>query len=378
MQKWKIPLYKVMVNKDDKKIISRIIDRGTFWAMGPEIEEFETALSNYIGTKFCVSFNSGTSALHGSLISYGIGSGDHIAVPSFTFIATVNSPLMVNAVPQFIDIEEKTLGLDPEKLEKLITKKTKAIIPIHYGGLPCQIDKISSVSKITKKILIEDAAEAIGSKFKNKKIGTFGDSAIFSFAGNKVITTGEGGAVITNSEKIYKKLKLIRSHGRLDKQNYFQSISKPEYVSLGYNWRMSSITAALGIIQLSRIDTIINLRRKKARALNSKLKKIKEIIIPQEPKESLHTYQMYPIRLANLKIKNKLMKFLEQKRIMTKIFFHPVHLSKFYKNRNLSSHNLSITEKISDQILCLPIYPDLKTEEINYICNSISEFFEKS
>lgn len=378
MQKWKIPLYKVMVNKDDKKIISRIIDRGTFWAMGPEIEEFETALSNYIGTKFCVSFNSGTSALHGSLISYGIGSGDYIAVPSFTFIATVNSPLMVNAVPQFIDIEEKTLGLDPEKLEKLITKKTKAIIPIHYGGLPCQIDKISSISKIMKKILIEDAAEAIGSKFKNKKIGTFGDSAIFSFAGNKVITTGEGGAVITNSEKIYKKLKLIRSHGRLDKQNYFQSISKPEYVSLGYNWRMSSITAALGIIQLSRIDTIINLRRKKARALNSKLKKIKEIIIPQEPKGSLHTYQMYPIRLANLKIKNKLMKFLEQKRIMTKVFFHPVHLSKFYKNRNLSSHNLSITEKISDQILCLPIYPDLKTEEINYICNSISEFFEKS
>lgn len=378
MQKWKILLYKVMVNKDDKKIISRIIDRGTFWAIGPEIEEFETALSNYIGTKFCVSFNSGTSALHSSLISYGIGSGDHIAVPSFTFIATVNSPLMVNALPQFIDIEEKTLGLDPEKLEKLITKKTKAIIPIHYGGLPCQIDKISSISKIMKKILIEDAAEAIGSKFKNKKIGTFGDSAIFSFAGNKVITTGEGGAVVTNSEKIYKKLKLIRSHGRLDKQNYFQSISKPEYVSLGYNWRMSSITAALGIIQLSRIGTIINLRRKKARALNSKLKKIKEIIIPQEPKESLHTYQMYPIRLANLKIKNKLMKFLEQKRIMTKVFFHPVHLSKFYKNRNLSSHNLPITEKISDQILCLPIYPDLKTEEINYICNSISEFFEKS
>src|SRR3989344_4049287 len=210
------------------------------WTLGPEVEEFEKKLANYVGTDYCVTFNSGTSAGHAALIAIGIKPKEEIIVPSFTFIATANMALMVNAKPKFVDIEEQTLGLDPAQVEQSITKKTRTILPIHYAGLPCKIDEIAIIAKKKKIPLIEDAAESLGARIGNKMVGTFGGISIFSFAGNKTLTTGEGGALTTNSKKLFEKLKLIRSHGRLDKQNYFSSINKSDYVSLGYNWRMSS------------------------------------------------------------------------------------------------------------------------------------------
>jgi perosamine synthetase len=373
---WKIPLYKIHTDKEDLNSISRVIKRGTDWALGKEINELEEQISKYIGSRYCVTFNSGTSALHGSLIACGIKQGDSVIVPSFTFIATPNSVLMTGAKPKFVDIEEKSLGINPDLIPSLITKNTKAIIPIHYAGLPCKIHEIQQHAKKYDLFLIEDAAEALGSKIKNKMVGRFGDMAIFSFAGNKVLTTGEGGCITTDSKKLYEKLKLIRSHGRADRQNYFSSMQKPVYTILGYNWRMSSITAALAISQLSKIEKLINLRRKNASYYSNRLKKYPFIQTPDEKSTIRNSYQLYSVRLKNNLQRDKLMKFLTKKGIMTKVFFYPVHKTPFYTKMKLN-YKLSVTEKISNQILSLPMYPGLLQEELEFICDSIDEFMEQ-
>lgn len=378
MIKWKIPLYKILVEKEDVTAVSNVINRGMDWAVGPEIEDFEKKLSNYVKSDYCLSFNSGTSALHAALLALGIQKGDEVISPAFTFIATSNSALMVNAMPKFVDIEETTCGLDPIKLKNQITEKTKVIIPVHYAGLPCKIDQICKIAKQAKISLIEDAAESIGATVNKKMTGTFGDLSVFSFAGNKIITTGEGGAIVTNSRKLYEKLKLIRSHGRIDKQNYFSSTMTPNYVTIGYNWRMSSMTAALGLSQLSRIEKLISLRRKNANYFFTRLNKFEDIILPREPEGYRHVYQLYSIRLHNKIMRNRMMEFLSKKGIMTKIFFSPIHLTKFYKGRRYAgTKNLEVTERVADQILSIPMFPGLKKEDLDYICDSISEFMEK-
>jgi len=374
---WKVPLYKIHSDSNDQKAVSKVIKRGMNWAIGPEIEQFEELLAKYLKRKFCVTFNSGTSALHASLLSLGIKSTDEVIVPSFTFIATVNSILMVNAKPKFVDIEKETLGLNPNLLESAINSKTKAIIPIHYAGLPCRVDEIKKITKKHKIALIEDAAESFGAKIKNKKVGTFGDLSILSFAGNKLLTTGEGGAVLTDSKPLYDKLKLIRSHGRKDLSNYFLSSDSPQYVSLGYNWRMSSISAALGISQLKKLDKLISLRQKNAKFYHNKLKKIDEIQFPNIPYDFTHVYQLYSIILPNHKVQKNLKNFLTKKGIMTKIFFDPVHKTDFYKKTIHQKFNLPVTLTVSKQIISLPLYPTMTKNELNYVCDSILQFFKK-
>ena len=372
---WKIPLYKIFTDREDNRAVNKVLQRGMDWAIGPEIAEFEKKLASYIGTKYCIAFNSGTSAGHAALLAININSGE-VIVPSFTFISTANWPLMVNAKPKFVDIEEENFGLNPERVKSEITKNTKAIIPIHYGGLPCKIIEINRIARNKKIPLIEDCAEALGTKIKGVSVGTFGQMSIFSFAPNKILTTGEGGAICTDSRKIFEKLQLIRSHGRLINENYFKTSQLPNYISIGYNWRMSSMTAALGLSQFDKLDRIIQLRRRHARFYVLKLKKINEIKLPDEPKDHLHVYQLFTIQLKNNLIRHKLQKFLASKGIMTKVFFEPIHLSKFYKKSGFGKKSLSNTEKISRTVLSLPIFPGLKSEEITHICDSIKEFFQ--
>ena len=374
--KWKIPLYKVDWDKEDVKTVTNVIKRGMDWAIGPEIEEFEKSLANYHDSKYCVVFNSGTSAGHAALLSLNLKPSSEVIVPSFTFIATANWPLMVGTKPIFSEIEEETLGMDPSYLNSIISKKTKVIMPIHYGGMPCKITEIKKFAKQHKLILIEDSAESIGSTIGNKKAGSFGDMSILSFAGNKVLTTGEGGAVIVNSKKLYEKLKLIRSHGRQINSNYFHTTKTPNYISLGYNWRMSSMTAALGISQLRKLETLISKRRKNSIYLSSKLKKYSEITLPLDYKNHKNVFQLYTIRIRGKNLRNNLMKFLEKRGIMSKIFFEPVHLSKFYSKNMNKKISLPVTEKISQQVLTLPMYPSLTKNEINFISDTINEFFE--
>ncbi len=371
---WKIPLFKINVTKSDINSVTNVIKRGTDWACGQEINQLENKLSNYIGTKYCLVFNSGTSAGHAVLHALNI-KNQQVIVPSLSFIATANWPLMVGAKPQFCDIENSTLGMDPSKLQQKITKNTKVIMPIHYAGLPCKINEIKKIASENHIPLIEDAAESIGASIKNKKVGTFGEASIFSFAANKVLTSGEGGAVVTNSKSLFEKLKLIRSHGRSLKENYFASIQNPNYVSLGFNWRMSSITAALALSQLNRLDSLIKMRQKNAKYLIKKLQKFKEITFHSTPKDYVHVYQLFTIMLPNTKTRNELSNFLTKKGIMSKVFFVAIHKTNFYKKLKSNYSDLSTTENICDRILSLPMYPDLKETEMDLISKSIEEFF---
>ena len=374
---WRIPLYKVSNDSSEIKAISKVIKRGMDWAIGPEVEKFENDLAKYIGTRYCVSFNSGTSAGHAALLSYNLKNNDQVLVPSFSFIATANWPLMVNAITKFVDIEEINYGMNPKNIEESISKKTKIIMPTHYAGLPCKIDEIRRISKKNKITLIEDAAESIGSKINKQKVGTFGEVAIFSFAGNKILTSGEGGAVVTDSKEKFEKLKLIRSHGRKTIKNYFSNIQTPRYVELGYNWRMSSITAALCLSQLNKIEKLINLRRQNAKYYQKKLAKIDGLKIHAEPKGYKHVYQLFSVQLPSKRIRDGLSKFLAKKGIMSKVFFEPIHLTKHFSNYKIKQERLKITETVSERILSLPMYPELTKEEITEITGSINEFLEK-
>jgi perosamine synthetase len=374
----KIPLYKVYCDEEDVEAVTRVIKRGTYWAIGPEIEEFEKAVANYIDKKYCVSFNSGTSALHAILLACNIKSGDDVIVPSFTFIATANAALFVGAKPVFADVDDVTFGLDPHDVKSKITRKTKAIMPIHYGGLPCPIEELREIAEDNDLMLFEDAAESIGASVNGRKVGSFGDAAMFSFCGNKVITTGEGGTIVTDSGEIYERLKLIRSHGRLESEPYFMTAKTLDYVALGYNWRMSSFTAALGLSQMRKLDKVAEMRRRNAEYLTSKLSGIDEVEVPLSPKGYFHVYQMYTVRVkGGRKEREALKNHLKNKGIMTKVYFEPVHQTYFYRKRvGHKGCKLPVTERLSGEVLTLPLYPTMTIEDMDYVVESVKEFFQ--
>jgi len=370
---WKIPLFKMYWDEEDVSAVSEAIRSGMNWAVGPNVAKFEEEIANYIGTKYCLTFNSGTSATHAALLAHGVAPGDEVIVPSFTFIATANTPQFVGAKPVFADIEENTFGLDPEDVVERITPKTRAIMPVHYGGCPCRIQELREIADDHDLLLIEDAAEAFGASIGGRKVGTFGDSAMMSFCQNKIITTGEGGAMVTDSRDVYEKMKLIRSHGRLETADYFSTTAVMDYVSLGYNFRMSNITAALGVSQLGKVEDIIKMRRADAAYYIQRLRaEVPDCIIPKLPEDYYHVYQLFSLRVKD---RDALIQHLEGKGIMTKIYFSPVHYTHFYRSQMKDSYALPITEKISEDIISLPFYPGISRDDIDYVIDSIKEFY---
>ena len=345
-----VPLFEIYNDEEDIKLISEEIASGKFWAVGSRVSEFEEKIAEYIGTKHALTFNSGTSALHASLLAQGIGKNDEVIVPSFTFIATANCALFVGAKPVFADIEEKTCGLNPDSVQDLINKNTKAIIPVHYG------------------------AEAFGASVDGKNVGTFGDLNVLSFCQNKIITTGEGGAIVTDSDEIYEKLKLIRSHGRLEGADYFSSSDLFDYIDVGFNWRMSNLTATLGISQINKADKIIEMRQKNVEYLSKRLiEETDSVVVPEVPKGYNNVYQLFSIFADN---RDELIKYLADNGISSKIYFHPVHQSKFYKNELGYDVTLPITESIFEKTITLPMFPSLTTEQMDYVAETVGKFYK--
>jgi perosamine synthetase len=372
---WKIPLFKMYWDDEDIAQVNAAIKSGMNWALGPQIPLFEKMIADYIGTDYCLTFNSGTSALHATLLAYGIGHGDEVIVPSFTFIATANAPQFVGAKPVFADIEDVTFGLDPSDVEAKITAKTKVILPIHYGGFPCKIRELQKIADEHGLMLIEDAAEAFGARVGDRKVGTFGDSAIMSFCQNKIITTGEGGAVVTNNRDLYEQMKLIRSHGRPDTVDYFSTTEILDYVSLGYNFRMSTMTAALGISQVHKVECIIAQRRTDAEYYRSGLNSVPNLSVPHEVAGTFPVYQLFSIKS---KKRDDLIKYLEREGIMTKIYFPPVHKTHYYQNVLGYSCSLPVTDIVSEEIVSLPFYPGITRDDMDLVIQAIKEFEAKS
>lgn len=373
---WKIPLFKIYSDDDDVEQVAGVIRSGMNWATGPKVNELESRVAEYVGMKYAVTLNSGTSALHSLLLAHGIGKGDEVIVPSFTFIATANCPFFVGARPKFADVEKDFYGLDPESVEKCITKKTKAIMPVHVGGYACRIEELNDIANDHGLLLIEDAAESLGAKVGGRMVGTFGESSMFSFCGPKVITTGEGGIVVTDSQEIYEKIKLIRSHGRADTKDYFSTNEYLDYITLGYNFRMSNITAALGVAQMDKLDKIIAIRRKNAEYLTKAIIRAGGMVkTPSPAKDHFHLFQMYTIESDN---RDALMNYLGDAGIMAKVYFPPVHLSHFYRNVLKYSPSLPVTEELAQRCLTLPMYPQLTKDEMDYMAGKIGEFSQRN
>ena len=299
-----------------------------------------------------------------------------------SFIATANCVILAGAKPIFAEIEEETIGLDPEDVKEKINNRTKAIIPVHYGGKVCKhIEELRKIADDHNLLLIEDNAESFGANINNKLAGTIGHAGMFSFCQNKIITTGEGGAICTNDEEIYKKLLLIRSHGRVENPgvDYFSSIYDMDYIQVGYNFRLPTICAALGISQLKKIEKIIKIRRQKGKYYDKFLEDIHEIQIIPELKDSQTVYQLYSIMLKNPEKRSDLQQFLLENRIYTKVYFNPIHLKTFYKKKfGYYEGDLPKTEQLSKRLLTLPLSLRFADNDQNHIINKIKEFFNNN
>jgi len=371
-----LPLFKMSNGKESAEAASSVLLRESSWACGPEIEEFEKKFADYIGRKYAVSFNSGTSALHAMFLAYSIGKRSDVIIPSFTFIATANSVKATSARPIFGDIEEETYGLNLADIENRITNETKAIMPIHYAGCPardiCEIAELASVHDL---FLFEDAAQSLGASIGSRRVGTFGDCAMFSFCQDKIITTGgEGGILVLDDKHMYQMLKLIRSHGRADDASYFTSHSAGQYVSHGYNWRLSSMQAAIGIAQMSKMEENIEKRKRNKEVYIEKLKNIYDIELPAIPYSFNHVYQKFTIRIKNNK-RDKVREYLSKNGIGCKAYFDvPVHKTMYYTTS--VEHNLPITEKVASEVLSIPMYPSLGEDDIIFITDKIKEALE--
>ena len=342
--KLQIPLYKVAWTKEDVMAVTQIIRRGMYWTGGKENIQLEEAVSRYLDRRHGLAFNSGTSALTALLLAYDItGSWDEVIVPAFTYPATVDAVRFAGAAPVFADIEEETYGLDIDDVERRITDKTKAVIAVHIYGLPCNMVELRDLVDRHGLLLIEDAAEALGAESLGVKCGSYGDGAILSFAGNKIVTTGEGGMTLTDSLDIKKRLVEIRKER---------------------NWCLSTIQAALGLTQFNKLDKFLVKRRQNAYYLSKKmypLHSIGKIRLPHLPEGSTHSYQFYTIRVESGR--DALKGYLEEKGIDTKVYFPAMH-------------PLPIAEKVASQVLTLPMYSGLKTEEMDYIAEAVREFVE--
>ncbi len=372
---WNIPLFKQYWDEEDIEAVKRVIQRGSFWATGPEISLFEERVAALVGKKQALAFKSGTSGLHSVLLAYGI-KGREAIVPSFTFVATASSVVLAGGKPVFAEVELNSYGLDPEDVKERITGKTRAIVPVHYGGGACkEIRALKEIAEDKGLLLIEDAAESFGAELAGQKVGSFGNAAMFSFCQSKAITTGEGGIIVTDDRKVFDRMKLIGSHGRLEQgRDYFSSIEEMDYEQVGYNFRMPTMVAALGISQLAKMEKLAGMRRKNAEYLSSKLSGIDGLRTPKAVEESSHVFQMYTIEVEGKR--NELQQHLAKKGIMSKIYFEPVHLKTAYRKEfNCKQGNLPFTEALSKRVLTLPMYAGMKKEELNYVIESIGDFF---
>lgn len=330
------------------------------------VKELEQKIAKYCGTKYAIGINSGTDALYLSLWALGIKQGDEVITTPFTFIATVECISLLNAKPVFVDVDYETYNIDVDLIEKKITKKTKAIIPVHLFGLPCEMDKIKKIAKKHNLFLIEDAAQAIGAEYVGKRIGSFGNTGCFSFFPSKNLGAyGDGGIITTNSKKLAERLIMLRNHG--SKIKYFNE-------EIGVSSRLDGIQASILSVKLKHLDKWNRERREIAKLYNSLLKNISWIELPKENKDSRHVYNQYTIRIKNGK-RDKLKKYLEEKGISSMIYYPlPLHLTKAMKYLNYKKGSFPVSEKLSKQVLSLSISADLKKKEVKYIVDVINRF----
>lgn len=365
-----IPYGRQNIDRSDIQAVLKTL-KSDFLTQGPKILEFEKAVAKYCNAKYAVAVSNGTTALHLAYLTAEIKKDDEVITSPNTFVATTNMLIAVGAKPVFCDIREDTYNIDEEKIEKLITKKTKAITPIHFAGHPCKMDSIIKIAKKHKLIVIEDACHALGAQYKNKKIGSIGDMTVFSFHPVKPTTTGEGGMIVTNNKKYYERLLSLRSHGiHKDKKG------KNVMTELGYNYRITDIQAALGENQLKRLDNFIKKRHQMVDWYNKELSSVKEIVLPTELDNNYSGWHLYIIRTQKSGDRDKLAKYLKQNKIGVNFHYPTVYSHPYYRKNGYKNIKLGNTELYQNTCITLPLHTKLTKKEVVYISNKIKEFYE--
>lgn len=365
----------------DEEEINEVIDtlKSGWITMGPKTIELEKLIAEYIGTKHSIAVNSCTAALHLSLIALGIGRYDEVITTPFTFASTGNVIVHTGAKPVFVDIIRDTYNIDPEKIKEAITPKTKAIIPVHYAGQPCDMKSIIDIAEDNNLFVIEDAAHAIGAEYNNKKIGSFGITACFSFYATKNMTTGEGGAITTDNDKVAEQLRLLRLHGiskdvwnrYSDKGNWYYEI-----MDCGWKYNMTDINASLGIHQIKKLDNFIDKRKEYVEIYNKGLGKLDEIILPFEISDIRHAHHLYPILLKKYDRADFIEK-MHKKGIGCSVHFIPLHIHPFYQNIfELKKGDFPNAEWIYEREVSLPLYPSMSIKDVKYVINETSEILK--
>ncbi len=372
-----IPLFEIDWSESDIEAVTDSIQRGGYWAKGPYVEAFEEEIESYLSVDHALVVNSGTTALVAALEGLGVGEGHEVIVPSFTFIATANAVRLAGAEPVFADIERETYGLDPEAVEQRITDDTAAILPVHCYGAACRIQDLAAVANEHGVALLEDAAEGFGAEADGQLLGTIGDAAALSFCQNKIIPTGEGGAVVTDDDEIAHRVKLYRSHGRAT-TDYFDSASSGEYVALGTNIRMSDMTAALGCSQLDRVDDLIAGRQRAADMYTERFATVESVTPHHAPAGGTHVHQLYTVELAPEIDRAHVIETLNERDISAKVYWDPpVHHTAYYRERE-ETPELPVTDEIADRVLSVPMYPNILEGEIERVVAGVETAIEAS
>jgi len=367
-----IPYGKQFIDKNDINEVLKVM-KSNFITQGPKVQEFEKALDKYSGSKYAVVVSNGTVALYLAYLALDLKKGDEVITPPNTFVATTNMLLAVGAKPVFCDIREDTYNIDESKIEKLITSKTKAIVPVHFAGQSCEMEKINRLAKKYKLKVVEDACHALGAKYRDSKVGSckYSDMAVFSFHPVKPITTGEGGAILTNDKKYYEKLVHLRSHGvTKDKKG------KNVMTDLGYNYRITDIQAALGVSQLKKLNWFTKKRQQVVKWYKQELKEINGIIIPRELPKNHSSWHLYIIRTKKASDRDKLNAYLKEKGVGVNFHYPAVYSHPYYRKNGYKNVSLKIMEEYQKTCITLPCYVTLRKDEIKYITKTIKDFYK--
>jgi len=365
-----IPLARPDITEQEIEAVISVLSTPNL-SLGPKLEEFEKKIAEYVGVHHVVAVSSGTSALHLVIIALDIGEGDEVITTPFSFVASANCILYERANPVFVDIDPQTWNIEVNRIEEKITERTKGILAVDVFGHPADWDRLQEISEKYNLRLIEDAAEALGAEYKGRRAGSFGNGAVFAFYPNKQITTGEGGAILTDNEETADLCRSLRNQGRSKGGGWL------EHERLGYNYRLSDIHCALGIAQLERLDEILRSRERVAQLYDERLKEIDEVVVPYVSSDVRKSWFVYVIRLSDdftQEDRDRILQELKGRGIGCNNYFSPIHLQPFY--RKIASYkegDFPVTEAIAARTVALPFYGNLTEEEIELVCDHLRE-----
>ncbi|OGY21972.1 MAG: UDP-4-amino-4,6-dideoxy-N-acetyl-beta-L-altrosamine transaminase [Candidatus Chisholmbacteria bacterium RIFCSPLOWO2_01_FULL_49_14] len=373
-----LPLSVPTIGKEEISEVVKTLHSG-WLTTGPKTQRFERLFARYIGVKHAVALNSCSAGLHLALLAHRIGPGDEVVLPSFTFASTANMVVNVGAIPVFADITKDTFTIDPVDVEEKLTRKTRAVLVVHYGGHPADLNKIQRIARKHHLVVIEDAAHAVGSEYHGKKIGSSGNTTCFSFYATKILTTGEGGMLTTNDDRVADFVYINRLHG-ISKdawKRYAKGGSwRYEVKYAGWKYNMTDLQAALGLHQLRKLNHFLRIRKRYASLYDKQLGRLEHIRIPLQIPRTKHAYHLYPILLESFS-RDHFINLLAEKNIGTSVHFIPLHLQPFYrKTFGYRKGDLPITEAVAEKIVSLPLYPRMTLDDINYVIASIQEILE--